>query len=176
MQFIDEYEQINPGCCAQPFAMPEAWVKTKKRNREGWFCPNCGSSRIFRVGDSPEVKARKEAERRAAEAEMQAAEARSRARDTSRRYRRMRDRVRNGVCPCCNRTFENLARHIATKHPDFGKHKQLRTLRQTFGLTQSDLAEETGVPAGYVSMYENNKPLPEWAEEQINQWVESEAS
>ncbi len=29
------------------------------------------------------------------------------------------NRVKNGVCPCCNRTFANLAAHMHTKHPDF---------------------------------------------------------
>lgn len=28
-------------------------------------------------------------------------------------------RIGNGVCPCCNRTFAQLARHMAHKHPDF---------------------------------------------------------
>jgi hypothetical protein len=23
------------------------------------------------------------------------------------------------VCPCCNRSFQNLRRHMATKHPEF---------------------------------------------------------
>jgi hypothetical protein len=27
-------------------------------------------------------------------------------------------RVSAGVCPCCNRTFQNVARHMKTKHPD----------------------------------------------------------
>ncbi len=29
------------------------------------------------------------------------------------------NRVKNGVCPCCNRTFANLANHMHSKHPDF---------------------------------------------------------
>ncbi len=29
------------------------------------------------------------------------------------------NRVKNGVCPCCNRSFGDLSRHMATKHPDF---------------------------------------------------------
>ena len=33
---------------------------------------------------------------------------------------RDRSRVAAGVCPCCNRTFQNLARHMAGQHPDFG--------------------------------------------------------
>jgi hypothetical protein len=28
-------------------------------------------------------------------------------------------RVGNGVCPCCNRSFVNLQRHMKTKHPKF---------------------------------------------------------
>lgn len=32
---------------------------------------------------------------------------------------RIRNRVGNGVCPCCNRSFENLQRHMKTKHPDY---------------------------------------------------------
>jgi len=30
-----------------------------------------------------------------------------------------RKRIVNGVCPCCNRTFGDLAAHITSKHPDF---------------------------------------------------------
>lgn len=32
---------------------------------------------------------------------------------------RIKNRVQKGVCPCCNRTFTNLARHMAGQHPDF---------------------------------------------------------
>lgn len=30
-----------------------------------------------------------------------------------------RNRIANGVCPCCHRTFQQLARHMDNKHPDF---------------------------------------------------------
>lgn len=30
-----------------------------------------------------------------------------------------RKRIANGVCPCCHRTFVNIARHMDSKHPDF---------------------------------------------------------
>jgi len=32
---------------------------------------------------------------------------------------KIKNRVANGVCPCCNRSFTNLHRHMTTKHPDF---------------------------------------------------------
>jgi hypothetical protein len=30
---------------------------------------------------------------------------------------RLKNRAAKGVCPCCNRSFENLRRHMHTKHP-----------------------------------------------------------
>ena len=32
---------------------------------------------------------------------------------------RLKNRIAVGVCPCCHRTFRQLARHMATKHPDY---------------------------------------------------------
>lgn len=32
-----------------------------------------------------------------------------------------RKRVAKGVCPCCNRSFVNVARHMASQHPDLDK-------------------------------------------------------
>lgn len=32
---------------------------------------------------------------------------------------RTKKRVGNGVCPCCGRTFQQLARHMKAKHPDY---------------------------------------------------------
>jgi hypothetical protein len=32
---------------------------------------------------------------------------------------KLRKRVANGICPCCTRTFANLARHMASQHPEW---------------------------------------------------------
>ncbi len=32
---------------------------------------------------------------------------------------RTRKRVGSGVCPCCSRTFQQLARHMKAKHPAY---------------------------------------------------------
>lgn len=32
---------------------------------------------------------------------------------------KMKNRIKVGVCPCCNRTFQDLARHMASQHKDF---------------------------------------------------------
>jgi len=37
---------------------------------------------------------------------------------------RLKKRVAKGVCPCCNRTFRDLARHMESKHPNYAGKKQ----------------------------------------------------
>ncbi len=32
---------------------------------------------------------------------------------------RTKRRISNGVCPCCSRMFQNLAKHMASKHPEY---------------------------------------------------------
>lgn len=34
---------------------------------------------------------------------------------------RIKNRVANGVCPCCNRHFKNLHAHMKNQHPDYTK-------------------------------------------------------
>lgn len=40
---------------------------------------------------------------------------------------RLKNRAKAGVCPCCNRSFQNLQRHMENKHPDFGKAESADT-------------------------------------------------
>ncbi len=33
---------------------------------------------------------------------------------------RTKNRIKNGVCPCCNRHFHNLHKHMQNQHPEYG--------------------------------------------------------
>jgi hypothetical protein len=37
--------------------------------------------------------------------------------------KKLRERARAGVCPCCHRTFKQLAAHMANKHPDYAEQE-----------------------------------------------------
>lgn len=37
---------------------------------------------------------------------------------------RIKNRIAKGVCPCCNRTFENLQRHMTTQHPTYAQESE----------------------------------------------------
>lgn len=36
----------------------------------------------------------------------------------------IKKRIGNGVCPCCNRSFKNVRRHIGLQHPEFTDAKK----------------------------------------------------
>lgn len=36
---------------------------------------------------------------------------------------KIKNRISNGVCPCCKRHFTNLERHMKSKHPDLSGSK-----------------------------------------------------
>jgi len=59
-----------------------------------------------------------EQRRRQAARDLLAAEERSHA-ATRGHLTRTKKRVAHGVCPCCQRTFQQLSRHMANKHPEF---------------------------------------------------------
>lgn len=81
-----------------------------------------GESRSARLARELDYS-RDYAARLAARAEQAKAEARGQ-KAAKTRARNERDRARTraavGVCPCCNRTFKQLAAHMARKHPDYG--------------------------------------------------------
>lgn len=39
---------------------------------------------------------------------------------------RIKNRVQKGVCPCCNRTFVELQRHMATQHPEWAATEEVK--------------------------------------------------
>lgn len=156
----------------------ESQHKKRLINENGSFhCPN-GCSRKF-VGETEAQKQKRRADRaeREARLERDRAEKARKQRDASRKsHKRMRDRVKNGVCPCCKRVFQNLLNHMRTKHPEYGEGGSLRHIREHLGMTQIALAEEIGVQSQHISLFENNKNVVVWAKDQIEAWIAEETS
>lgn len=93
------------------------WLDHPEKN---FYCPN-GHSQHY-----PGPTEKERAIKRAEFAEREAANLRDvltmetlSHRATKGKLTKMTKRVSNGVCPCCNRTFANVARHMGTQHPDF---------------------------------------------------------
>jgi hypothetical protein len=125
--------------CGIPHAVPtELHDYQLRQHRDGKtfsiYCPlghtyiPSGQSRSAQLEEQLE-RERRRAGRLAAERDQVAASLRAQ-RGATTRARNQRDRDRQriaaGVCPCCNRTFQNLARHMAGQHPEYqplGEHQ-----------------------------------------------------
>lgn len=105
--------------CGVYFGVPPRIIKQRREQGGNFYCPN---GHALHFGDSELDRLRKEAAR--AEAARVAADDQRLAAERSARglrgvITRERRRVANGVCPCCNRQFADLADHMAGQHPDY---------------------------------------------------------
>ncbi len=121
--------------CGEPMWMSRATYETYYRNHQTFYCTH-GHPQCYAEGKSQQQKLqeqldaerlrRQRAEQRVAEKadEAEAAWAtatkeRNRANGYKGHATRITKRAKAGLCPCCKRSFENLRRHMATKHPQF---------------------------------------------------------
>lgn len=105
--------------CGLPFFMPKYHKEMLLKSHASFYCPN-GHGQHY-TGKSEAQKRIEELEKQIA-AEKQAydnvANAMLDEKNKAKKLQRQLNRVHKGVCPCCNRTFENLQKHMATKHPE----------------------------------------------------------
>lgn len=104
--FTIEFTEINCGGCGVVYFIPDYLYKSLRETHKGFHCPN-GCIRVFNVKSEAEKLKDQLTIERAAHDQTKA--------DLHSKAKQLK-RVACGVCPCCNRTFKNLARHMATKH------------------------------------------------------------
>lgn len=119
--------------CGVTYAVPERLVEDRRERGGSWYCPN-GHTLSFTETEADRL--RKEAKRlerkladekgnaewwrKRADSERKETEhARAQANGYKGALTKVKKRVGNGVCPCCNRSFADLSRHMETKHPTF---------------------------------------------------------
>ncbi len=108
--------------CGIIFSMPEAFRnQCKDDNTKYFYCPN-GHSQHF--AQSTADKLQKQLDREKAEHAREL----ERALEQKREVERQLKRIHKGTCPCCNRSFENLAKHMKTKHPEIIKAKPVKDI------------------------------------------------
>lgn len=103
--------------CGITFAVPESLDNIWRNDGRGFWCPNGHSlSYLDEASDRTKLK-QAEARERHLQDQLEAAE--REAENQRRTIIRERSRFANGVCPCCNRSFSNVRRHMSTQHPDY---------------------------------------------------------
>jgi len=172
------YFEVEVCCkCGQPFAMTSDFKERRLNDHKYFYCPS--GHRQYYVGKTKEQRLKERLSQKNMKIKQlygENANLRSERNEVKKTYNRMRTRIKNGVCPCCDRTFQNLLEHIKTKHPEFGKDETLKAIRNQFGLTQRALANEIDISINYISKYERNKTVPGYAQEEIENWMENIAS
>lgn len=118
--------------CGTPFGVESSLYNTLLNTRRTFHCPN-GHGMHF-TGETEEERLKKELAREARRREILETDLRAeRQRRQSEERRaaaargqvtRLKNRAANGMCPCCNRHFTNLERHMHTKHPDYTKETE----------------------------------------------------
>jgi hypothetical protein len=121
--------------CGVLFAIPDDLDARLRINRERFYCPHghgqsYTKSKLEMERDLLAKQLEREAKRRQAwerEATLEAQRRRAAERRTAAakgQVTKIKKRVGNGVCPCCNRTFSQLAKHMASKHPEYARQEQ----------------------------------------------------
>jgi hypothetical protein len=110
------------GDCGVEFYMPQERYDTALREGGWWWCTN-GHKRGFKKGTEQtdlekERQARQRAEQRVAQERDERLAAERREIAAKSQLTKLKKRIGNGVCPCCQRSFVNLQRHMKTKHPE----------------------------------------------------------
>lgn len=115
---------ITMSCCVCyiEFGIPDAM---HKRARElgnfkiKFYCP-VGHEQGFGESEiDKERRARQRAEQEQARLADEAAQAKRKLATTEKVLASHKKRAAAGVCPCCNRTVSQMARHMKTQHPDY---------------------------------------------------------
>lgn len=102
--------------CQIHFAMDNDLYQHCQDTGRSFWCPN-GHCQVFTETEVMRLKREKEElERRARSAEFNASFEKQQRIAIKGQFTKYRNRVANGVCPCCNRNFANLARHMASQH------------------------------------------------------------
>ena len=122
---------INCWKCKTEYALPrELYTAAKKSPDISFWCPY-GHSAHYPEGETDEQKLRRERDQlrqRLAQRDDVIQQEREAHEATQRQLRaqrgvvtRIKNRVGHGVCPCCSRSFENLNKHMKSKHPEYAK-------------------------------------------------------
>jgi len=113
--------------CGLLYALPEALIDAARKKGNGeitWRCPNnsCSAENWGYHGKSEVEKAKEEAKwqrDRAARLSVDLDQTKASLRSQKGATTKAKKRHAAALCPCCNRSFVQLQRHMASQHPNY---------------------------------------------------------
>lgn len=114
-----EFETIECCNCGVLFAVPNEFKGNLHRTKQLFFCPN-GHQQAYVESTADKLRKELAAKEQALAWEKGRTASLDKQLIKERKATiRLKRRVSVGVCPCCKRTFSQLARHMHTQHPTF---------------------------------------------------------
>jgi hypothetical protein len=110
--------------CGIPFGLPMHYYNSRQTDKKTFYCPNGHPQAFIRskldVALEEKAAAITQMQARINEAQHAQAVAEKALESEKRKLRKVEKRIAAGVCSCCSRSFENLQKHMRTKHPTYG--------------------------------------------------------
>lgn len=123
---IVELYVLDCASCGVVFGINRDYERRRRDDARQFYCPN-GHSNSWHTDEASRLRGELASAKSALEsARSSTAYWRSESATLNRRRQAMkgqvtklRKRIAAGVCPCCTRTFQNLATHMKNQHPEF---------------------------------------------------------
>ena len=105
--------------CGLVFGMSKRFQKASANNRTSFYCPR-GHHLRYGKGELDRLRDELAASEARGSARLKRLRSERRSHSATKGHvTRQKKRAAAGVCPCCNRSFVALAKHMKTKHPDY---------------------------------------------------------
>lgn len=118
-EVVETLNTLHCAGCRMLFAIPATFERDRRNDHARFYCP-AGCHNVYN-GETEAEKIRRERDRLkqdAARLEDEKREAQARAAKAEAAAKRLKKRASAGTCPCCSRTFANMAEHMKQRHPE----------------------------------------------------------
>jgi len=106
--------------CGTVFGVESGFYSDRLNDKGRFFCPNGHGQHFVGKTEAERLQEQLAKERSRVAFYKRESESQKRSRAAIKgQLTKTRNRIANGVCPCCNRSFADLQRHMSTKHPDY---------------------------------------------------------
>lgn len=117
---ITQFEEQDCINCGVRFGVPLGYTDRRRADKKTFYCPN-GHSMAYTESEADRLRRERDLlQQRIAQKDDEIADAKRVAAAAKGQVTRLMNRAKAGTCPCCNRTFTNLAHHMASKHKNVG--------------------------------------------------------
>jgi hypothetical protein len=109
--------------CGIIFGMPNDVMRNHRQKGTDFWCPN-GHQQHYTESEVQRLQKQLDAQKRDTEWQRGRANTAEKSLIAQKGITtKLRKRIANGVCPCCQRSFTNVAQHMKRKHPDYAANE-----------------------------------------------------